>query len=76
MRNSKINQIVKSNSDLTILSNSRIIIKKIESETFFVTSSFNIYKSEAHSFVYRFIKSRLKLKFITGNSSTPTGYYI
>ena len=76
MRNSKINLIVKSNSDLTKLSNQRIIIKKIDTETFIVKSLFNVYECEANSVFYRFIKQKLKLKFITGNCSTPTGYYI
>lgn len=76
MRTHKINIIINSNMDLESINSKRVKFTKLDKDTFKVESSLLFLKSEIHSFVGRYIKSRLVYNYIIGVCSAPSGYFI
>lgn len=76
MRTTTINVNIESNVNIEKYSNSRIKITQNDNGTFNIKSSFKVYKCEVHSFVYRFLKSKLNIKSIKGVCSAPVGYFV
>lgn len=79
MRAHKLNTVLESNVDLTIYSNSRVKIEKIEDGKFLITSTLKFYSCELRKWAFNFIKSQLpnkSYKYFTGNCSTPCGIFV
>lgn len=78
MRKYKLNTVLESNIDLTIYSNSRVNIIKIEEGKFLITSRLKFYSCELRNWAFNFIKNQLPnktYKYFTGNCSTPSGIF-
>lgn len=75
MRSHPVNLVVNSDTDLTKLSTKRVKITR-QGDQFQISSPIKLFRSECHSFVYRYLR-RMKpgMVAISGNCSTPTGYF-
>lgn len=74
MRRHELNITITSNTDLTKLNSNRLTFNKVGKDTFNVTSTLKFYPCEIHGFIRRVLRRNLKLKYIVGNCSAPTGY--
>jgi len=73
-RKYKLNLILSSDKDLSILSNKRVKITKIDNNLYQFESYLKFYKREGRRFIERFLHRNLTIKKIIGNCSNPSGY--